>query len=69
MPKLFFARPCQDATEERQVRKLAGSRCAWQLGSPRRVDSLESARLAYHRHHQGTPALSALSASHVECQG
>jgi transposase len=28
MPKLLFARPPQDATEERQVRKLAGSRHA-----------------------------------------
>ena len=28
MPKLLFARPAQDATEERQVRKLAGSRHA-----------------------------------------
>ena len=28
MPKLLFARPPEDATEERQVRKLAGSRHA-----------------------------------------
>jgi transposase len=28
MPKLLFARPAEDATEERQVRKLAGSRHA-----------------------------------------
>lgn len=28
MPKLLFARPAQDVTEERQVRKLAASRHA-----------------------------------------
>ena len=28
MPKLLFARPAQDAGEERQVRKLANSRHA-----------------------------------------
>ncbi len=56
MPKLLFARPAQDAPEERQVRKLASSRHApadWIRRATMIV--LQLAGLTHHRYCRSAP--------------